>query len=86
MGDGALPDVGDDLHVGMWMRRKPGARGNLVVVPDAQRAPPHPMRIEVVGKREMVFGLEPVITGAAQCFERSAFDHVLLRMFGVHDC
>jgi hypothetical protein len=34
MGDGTFAHIGDDLHVGMGMRRKAGVRRDLVVVPD----------------------------------------------------
>jgi hypothetical protein len=78
VGDRALPDIGDDLHIGMRMRRKAGSGCNLVVVPYPQSSPPHALRVEVIGEREMVLGLEPVVPGAAQTFKRSAFDHVNL--------
>jgi len=50
-------------------------RCDLVVVPDAQRAPAHALRIAVVGKGEMVAGVEPAVVAAAQAVERPAFDH-----------
>ena len=40
-------DVGDDLHVGMGMRREAGLGGDRVVVPDPQIAPTHPIRVVV---------------------------------------
>ena len=60
----------------MRMRRKAGVRRDLVVVPDAQRADAHALRIIIIGEGEMVLGIEPAMVGAAQAFERSAFDHV----------
>ena len=75
MGDRALSDIGDDLHIGMRMRRKPGLRCDLVVVPYPERAPAHPLRVLVIGEREMVSGLEPAVVAAAQAVEGPQFDH-----------
>ena len=75
MGDRALPHIGDDLHIFMRVRRKPGLRRDLVVVPDAQRAPPHALGVAVIGKREMMAGLQPAMVAAAEAVERPAFDH-----------
>src|SRR3546814_11695142 len=36
--DRARANIGDDLHVGMGMRRKTGLGPDLVVVPDADRS------------------------------------------------
>ena len=47
MGDRALPDIGDDLHLAVRVRVEPGARGNLVVVPHAQPAKAHARRVVV---------------------------------------
>ena len=41
VGDRALADIGDDLHVAVRVRVEAGAGGDLVVVPDAQPAPAH---------------------------------------------
>jgi hypothetical protein len=38
VGDRALPDIGNDFHVGVRVRREATFRRDLVVVPDAQRA------------------------------------------------
>jgi hypothetical protein len=62
MCDCALPHIGDDLHIG-------------VVVPHPQSSPAHPLRVEVIGEREMVLRFQPVVPGAAEGFKRSAFDH-----------
>ena len=43
VGDRAFADIGDDLHVGVRVRREAGVRRDLVVVPDAQA--PQPMRL-----------------------------------------
>src|SRR5262249_30306256 len=55
--------------------RKPGVRGDRVVIPYAERAPTHALGVVVVGKREMVLGVEPAMVGSAQAFKGSAFDH-----------
>ena len=73
--DRALPYIGDDLHIGVRVRRKAGLRRDLVVVPDAQRAPIHALGIAVIGKGEMMAGVEPAVVAAAQAVESSAFDH-----------
>ena len=75
MRDRALPHIGDDLHVGVRVRWKTGLRRDLVVVPDAQRAPVHALRVAVIGKREMVPRVEPAEVAAAQAVERPASDH-----------
>ncbi len=59
-------DVGDDLHVGVRVRREAGLRRDLVVVPHPDRAPAHAVRVVVAGEREVVVGLEPAVVGAAE--------------------
>src|SRR5271166_7051894 len=39
VGDRTLADIGDDLHVGVRVRWKPGVRGDRVVVPHPDRTP-----------------------------------------------
>src|SRR5690606_3069626 len=73
--DRAPAHVGDDLHVGMRMRREAGAGLDRVVVPDAQRAPAHPVGIVVVGEGEVMPRVGPAVVGAAEALEGSAFDH-----------
>src|SRR6516162_1349410 len=75
VGDGTLADIGDDLHVGVRVRRKPGVRGDRVVIPYPDRAPAHALGVMVFGKREMVLGVEPAVVGAAEAFKGSAFYH-----------
>src|SRR5690606_27538676 len=75
MGDRALAHVGDDLHVGMWMRREARARLDRVIVPDAQGAPVHASGVVVVGEGEVMLRVEPAMVGATEAFEGSAFDH-----------
>ncbi|MNT19068.1 hypothetical protein D3C72_1543050 [compost metagenome] len=76
VGDGPLADVGDDFHVLVRVRREAGLGGDLVVVPDAQLAPAHPLAVVVAGEGEMVTGIEPAVVGATQFGEGTYFDHV----------
>ncbi len=73
--DRALADVGDDLHVGVRMRREAGVGGDLVVVPDAKRAPAHALGIVVVGEGEVVLGLQPAVVGAAEARKGTFLNH-----------
>jgi hypothetical protein len=52
----ALADISDDFRVGVDVRRKTAVRRDLIIVPDAQRAPTG-VRI---GRREMILGFEPI--------------------------
>src|SRR5262249_37106443 len=53
MGDRTLADIGDDLHIGVRVRRKPGVWRDRVVIPHPERTPTHALGILVVGKRKM---------------------------------
>ena len=66
----------DNFHVGMGMRGKARLRGDAVIVPDAQGAPAHPGRIVIIGKAEMVSGVQPAMLRMGQFGEWSYFDHV----------
>jgi len=50
VGQVARQHVTDDLHVTMAVGAKAGARGDAVFVDDAQIAPAHMGRVEIVGK------------------------------------
>src|SRR6516162_1065183 len=76
MGDRTLADIGNDLHVGMGVRRKPGIRRDRVVIPYPERAPTHALGVVVLGKREMVLSVEPTVVRSAEAFKGSAFDHL----------
>src|ERR1700730_16584416 len=73
--DRAFADIGDDLHVGMGMRRKAAVRRDLVVVPDAKRAMIDVFRIVIVGEGEVMLRLEPAVVGAAERVEWFQCDH-----------
>jgi hypothetical protein len=75
MGDGPVADIGDDLHVRVRVRREAGPGGDLIVIPNPQIAPAHPLGIIVVGEGEVMFGVQPAMVGAAERFKGSAFDH-----------
>jgi hypothetical protein len=47
------------------MRAKASAGRNAVFVDDAQIAPPHVGRVDIVGKRKAVKRLEPAMVGMA---------------------
>jgi len=70
MRDRAFADVGDDLHVGMRMRRKPGIGRDLVVIPDAQGAVAHIARVIMAAEREVMLCFQPAVVGAAELVER----------------
>ena len=61
----AREDVADDLHVAMAVRAEAAARGDAVLVDDAQVAEAHVARVVVVGEREAVPALEPAVVGVA---------------------
>jgi hypothetical protein len=63
--------------------RKAGLGGDLIVVPDPQITPAHPLGIVVVSEGKMVFGVEPPVVGPTQSGKRPAFDHVIDSLEGV---
>ena len=67
--NGAAAYIGDDCHVAVRMGRKAAASGDLVIVPDAQRAPVHAQWVMVLGKREMVASIQPAVLGMAELIE-----------------
>lgn len=75
VGDRAFTDIGDDFHVPVRVRRETAASRNQVVVPDSQVAPVHTGGVVVLGKREMVMGIEPAVVGVAEAFEGSQLQH-----------
>ena len=75
MGDRAVPHIGDDLHVGVRMRREARVGRDLIIVPHAQGSMPQALGVVIAGEGEMMFRLEPAMVGAARGAERSPFDH-----------
>ncbi len=63
--DRAGPDVRDDFHVAVRMRRETRLRRDGIVVPHADRAPAHASRVAIVGEAEMMAGIEPAVIGMA---------------------
>src|SRR3546814_8288238 len=59
------------------MRRKTGLGPDLVVVPDADRAPAHAGGIVITGEREVVTGVQPAVIGMAETVERTNIDHCI---------
>ena len=76
MGDRALADIGDDLHVAVRMRVEPGAGRHLVVVPYPQPAEAHARLVVVIAETEMVMRVEPLVAERAETVERANVDHV----------
>jgi hypothetical protein len=70
----AFANVGDDFHVRVRVRRKARVGRDLVVVPDAQRAPTHSRGIDIVCEGEMVLGLQPAVIFSPEFVEWSVFD------------
>jgi len=59
----------------MRVRWKAGLGSDLIVVPDAQAAPPHARGLVVAREREVMLGLEPTVVSATEVRKRSALDH-----------
>jgi hypothetical protein len=75
VGDNAVANVGDDLHVGVAVKAKACSRRNLVVVPDDQAANRTMRGIAILTNAEVMQRLEPTdIATAKFCFS-SYFDH-----------
>ena len=75
MGDGAAPDIGDDLHIRMSMHGEAAARSKLIVFPDPQRAERRVLGISHPGEGEVQPRLEPVTPGSSEAFKTAMFDH-----------
>src|SRR6516165_2454078 len=73
--DGALADIGDDLHVGVRVWWEAGVGGNLVVVPHPKGAPAHSGGVHVLPEGKVVPGFQPAMIGGGELVEWSAFDH-----------
>ena len=70
---GAIEDIGDDLHVAVRMCGEPTARRDAIVVDHAKRPEAHVIGIVVVAERKAVLALEPAEIGFAAVF---GFSHV----------
>ena len=66
MGDGALADIGDDLHVGVRVGREARIGSDLVVVPHSERAMAEALGVVIAGEGEMMLGLQPAVVCAAK--------------------
>jgi hypothetical protein len=73
--DDALPDIGDDFHVGVWMTAEAGTRCDLVVVPDHQSAKRNICGVTVSGNCKMVACLEPSVIAAIERFVGPELQH-----------
>jgi hypothetical protein len=74
----ALQHVADDLHVAMAVRTEARAGRDAVFVDDAQVAPAHVGRVDILGKREAVIRLEPAVIGMASCLGFAKGQHGVL--------
>ena len=77
MGEAALENVADDLHVAMAVGAEALPRLHAIFVDDAKGAEAHVLRVVVVGERERVERLEPAMLGKAP-FGATADLHILL--------
>ena len=57
----ALEDIGQDLHVGVAVRREAPARGDAIFIDHAQRAESHEARVVIIRERERVMTVEPAV-------------------------
>ena len=75
MRDRTFANIGNDLHIPVWVERKARGWGELVVVPDAQSAertmlwPPH------TAEGEVQFGFQPATLGSGQGGKGAMLDH-----------
>ena len=75
MRDRTLTDIGNDLDIPVWVERKAGGWGELIIVPDAQSAewtmfwPPH------TGEGEVQFGFQPAVFDSGQCGKGAMLNH-----------
>jgi hypothetical protein len=66
VGDNAIANVGDDLHVGVAVKAKTCSRRNLVVIPDDQRAKRLIGRVAGRPYCKVVLSLEPTKIAAIE--------------------
>src|SRR2546422_6674424 len=75
VGKRALEHVADDLHVAVPVGAEARARGDAILVDDAQRPEPHVPRVLVAGEGEAVVRVEPAVVGMAALGGGSQFGH-----------
>jgi hypothetical protein len=75
MGNGALPDIGDDFHIPMRVRVKPLPRRDFIIIPNPEPPPIHAARVAVMAEGKMVIGIEPTEIRLAQAIKGTKFDH-----------
>lgn len=83
--DGAIENVGDDLHLLVRMAGEALAGLDGVVVEDAQGAPVHILRIVIVTEREVPIGCEPAVIGEMALIGFDDLHHGNLRSFHWRD-
>src|SRR5437763_15822258 len=65
--DGALEDVGDDLHVAMRVRRETLATGDAVLVDDAQGTEAHVVAVVIFAEGKRMIIITPAEAELAPC-------------------
>ena len=73
--DGALANIGDNLHISVAVQIEALARRDGVVVPDLERAEAGSRRVDIAAKREVMVCRQPVVLKAAKAFEGTVIDH-----------
>ena len=76
MGDRTAPDIGDDLHIAMWMRVEPGVRLDDVVIDYEKLAKTHFLWVLVAGKAEVMLCVEPSVICATKRFMGVMSEHL----------
>ena len=76
MANRATPNIGDDLHIPMRMRIKPGVRLDHIVIDHEKLAEAHLLRIVITGKTEVMLGVKPAVIGATKRFIGIMADHL----------
>jgi len=74
MRDGSLTNIGHNLNVHVWMKRKAGAGRNLIVVPHIEIADGPMDRIAISANGEMVQCPEPAMISSPELRPRTMLD------------
>jgi hypothetical protein len=75
MRDRAGADVGHDFHVSVRVGREATLPANGVVIPHADPAPTHAVRVVIAREGEMMVSVEPAVVGVAEAVEGANVDH-----------
>ena len=75
VGDGAVQDVSDDLHVAMGMGRKPGAAPDPILIDHTQRPKAFMRRVIIIAEGEGMAGFQPIDLVVTAVFGFADGDH-----------